>query len=87
MPRRWVFVTAVLFCLYVGSYLVLSREGFAYADRVRAKGFWFFEPRGTVVWRLSNYGCVYTYYPLIAIDCWLGTGRGPAAEPLMGLSK
>jgi hypothetical protein len=87
MRRPWVFVLVALCFLYIGSYLVLSRAGFAYADTVGAKGFWFFEPRDSDLWRVSNYGSVSTYYPLIAIDCWLGTGRPPAAEPLLGLSK
>ena len=38
-------------------------------------------------WRICNYGCMYLYMPLNAVDRWLGFGRGPASEPLVGLSR
>jgi hypothetical protein len=77
----------ILVVLYVNSYLVLSRRGFAEAHRWHMKGFYFFTPRNSDVWRYSNYGCVYLYYPLIMEDNILGTGMSPACEPLWGLSK
>jgi hypothetical protein len=73
--------------VYVGSYLVLSRRGFAEARQYHAKGFYFFTPRPTAGWRNSNYACVCVYYPLILVDNCLGTGDWPAAEPLWGLEK
>ena len=33
-----------------------------------------------------NYGCAYLFLPLNKFDCWLGTGRPPAAEPMWGMS-
>ncbi len=84
--RRWLLVLAILL-VYVGSYYVLSRRGFAIADRTGFKGLVFFEPRDSTVWRLTNYGCVLLYFPLIQIDVMLGTGRYPGREPLWGLSK
>lgn len=87
LRRRARIVLAAILLLYVGSYLVLSRHGFAQTDKLGAKGFWFFEPRDSGLWRLSNYGCVCIYFPLIVVDNCLGTGRWPAKEPLMGLSK
>ncbi|MCI0739393.1 MAG: hypothetical protein L0Y72_10140 [Gemmataceae bacterium] len=38
-------------------------------------------------WRLKNYGCVFLFRPINAVDRWLGFGRHPASEPLWGLSK
>src|SRR5437763_1083039 len=87
MSRRGVILVVALMLLYVGSYLALSRQGFAQADQWNAKGFYFFSPRDSALWRVSNYGCAGIYHPLIAVDNNLGTGRWPAKEPLMGLSK
>ena len=88
LRRRARIVLAAVLLLYVGSYLVLSRQGFAQSDRWGVRdSFWFFEPRDSGLWRLSNYGCVCFYLPLIAADNCLGTGRWPAGEPLLGLSK
>jgi hypothetical protein len=82
---RWALVLALL--CYVGSYLALSRVGFAWADQYGAKGFYFVEPRDTRLWRLENSTCVCVYCPLIIIDNWLGTGRWPGSEPLWGLDR
>jgi hypothetical protein len=82
-----MLLVLVLLVLYIGSYLALSRWAFAHPETTFATNFWFFEPRDSDLWRVSNYGCVYIYFPLIAIDNWLGTGKVPAAEPLWGLSK
>jgi hypothetical protein len=85
--RRWFAkrkVWLTLLCLllaYVTSYVVLSRRGIAFSQRVGCEGFWFFPPDGTNTWRLMNYGCVCFYYPLIVIDNWIGTGRPAACEP------
>ena len=87
--RRWLLLCAILL-VYVSSYYVLSRRGFARVDNVglaRSGGFYFFQPKDTASWRLANYGCVCLYYPLIKIDLMLGTGHVPASEPLWGLSK
>jgi hypothetical protein len=83
--RRWA-ILLVLLAAYIGSYLVLSRRGFAQADEWNAIGFYFFTPRETTTWRVCNYGCAKLYYPLIVIDNWLGIGRPVASEPLWHLS-
>lgn len=77
----------VLVVAYVGSYLVLSRRGFALTEALGGKGFYFFAPQDTTTWRVCNYGCVVLYYPLIMADEWLGTGKPVACEPLWRLSR
>jgi len=57
------------------------------ADQNDIKGFYFFKPHDSDLWRISNYGCVCFYFPLTRIDYGLGTGRWPGAEPMWGLSK
>jgi hypothetical protein len=65
---------ALLLSLYVGSYLALSRRGYAEADHFHMKGFYYCCQEDSDAWRLTNYG-------------WLGFGRQPASEPLWGLSR
>lgn len=77
----------MLLLLYVGSYLTVSRRGYAEADRWNCRGFYYFTPEDSEVWRYLNYGCMYLYAPLHNVDRWLGYGRCPACEPLWGLSK
>jgi hypothetical protein len=84
ISRRLVIVS--LLVLYFGSYLALSRRGYAEADRYKMKGFYYLTHEDSDAWRFKNYGCVYLFYPLNTIDRCLGTGRPPAAEPLWGLS-
>jgi len=92
-PRRrlyaqWVVVglLAVLLTVYISSYVVLSRRGFAQSDAWETEGFYFLTPENTDEWRFRNYPLVRVYYPLILIDNWIGTGRPIASEPLWGLS-
>jgi hypothetical protein len=80
-------VVALLFGVYLGSYLWLSRRGYAEADRYHLKGFYYFFPEDSDTWRYKNYGCVYLFWPLNVIDRSLGFGRHPGKEPLRGLSK
>jgi hypothetical protein len=87
LKRALAGVLVVLLAFYIGSYVVLSRRGFAEADAYAMKGFYFFPPENTDLWRQLNYGCVALYYPLIFIDEELGTGRSPAREPMWGLSR
>jgi hypothetical protein len=90
MPKRMrclLVLFALLFVLYVGSYYVLSRRGYAEADRYNMKGFYYVTPENTDSWRLRNYTCVDLFLPLNAVDRWLGFGRCPACEPLWGLSR
>jgi hypothetical protein len=85
LKRRWyrlaIIVLIALLVVYVGSYLVLSRRGFADADRWDAEGFYFLPPEDTNEWRFWNYTLVRVYYPLIVIDNGIGTGRPAASEP------
>jgi hypothetical protein len=85
-PHHLLFVLGMLLLLlYVGSYVVLSRRGYAEADRYGIKGFYCFFPEDSDTWRFKNYGCVYLFWPLNAVDRGVGLGRPPAAEPLKGL--
>jgi hypothetical protein len=78
---------ALLLLLYVGTYGVLSRRGYVKADQYNMKGFYYFFPEDSDAWRVTNYGCLYLFWPINAVDRWLGSGRYPASEPLWGLSK
>ena len=75
-------VICVVVATYISSYLVLSRRGFAQANRMRVEGFYFLTPRDTNTWRQWNYGLARFYAPLIALDNGIGTGRQVASEPL-----
>jgi hypothetical protein len=91
MRKKWkrllLWFGAILLLLYVGSYAVLSRRGYAEADQYGMKGFYYFFPENSDEWRWKNYGCVYLFWPINAVDRWLGLGRDPASEPLWGLSN
>jgi hypothetical protein len=82
----WLLIAAFSL-FYVGSYLVLSRRGFADADRTNTLGFYFFPPEDADARQHRNYACVYVYYPLIVVDQIAGTGRAPGKPPLFGLSR
>ena len=83
---RFGVVLLALFLVYVSSYLVLSRRGFAQADEWHAEGIYFLTPRDSPVWELCNYSLASIYYPLIFIDNALGTGRPVGQVPLRSLS-
>lgn len=85
--KRFLFVAAGLFGVYVTTYHSLSRRGYAGADRHNMIGFYFFFPEDSDAWRFKNYGCVILFWPLNALDRALGSGRPPASEPLWGLSR
>jgi hypothetical protein len=51
------------------------------------KGFYYVTPENTRSWRLRNHTCADLFFPLNAVDQWLGFGRFPAREPLWGLSR
>ncbi len=85
--RRFALtVFAFLLLAYVASYAVLSRRGFADAQRQDFDGFYFFPPEDTDRSRRTNFGCAYFYYPLIVIDNAIGTGRPISCEPLWNLN-
>ena len=75
LPARRAFRrVAVFLTIYVASYLVLSRVGFQWAEAAGLSGFYFVPPISRATW-LANFSCKLLYYPLIAVDCALGTGR------------
>lgn len=74
-----------LLVVYVSSYLVMSRRGFAEADAWQAEGFYFLTPRDSTTWRFGNYSLVAIYSPLILIDVAIGTGRPIAREPMWNI--
>jgi hypothetical protein len=81
-----LFLIAMMVVAYVGSYVVLSRRGFAEADEAGLLGFYFVPYEDTETWWPRNYTLVCIYYPLIFIDYQIGTGRLPGCEPLRSLS-
>ena len=83
--RLTMIVVIVLLVVYVGSYLVLSRRGFAQADAWNAQGFYFLPPEDTDEWRFYNTTLVWIYYPLVVVDNWIGTGRPVAHGPIWSL--
>ncbi len=46
-PRRYLLLLAVLFGVYLTSYLWLSRRGYAEADRWNLCGFYYLTPEPT----------------------------------------
>lgn len=85
--KRLVQALALLVVAYSGSYLLLSRRGYAEADRDNIHGFYYFAPVQSDTWRVTNYGCVYLFSPANWVDRSVGFGRPPAREPLWGLSR
>ena len=84
--KKWKIVLAVFFMCYLGSYIWLSRRGYAEADRYDSEGFYYLPPENSNAWRLRNRSCVYFYFPLNFVDRALGFGRYPANDPHMELS-
>ena len=76
---------AILLASYVGSYLVLSRRGYAEADEYHMIGFYYFLPENSDEWRSKERAFELFYWPLNEIDQAIGTGRPLGAEPLWGL--
>lgn len=86
--RRKLFAWClVLLVAYVATYVLLSRRGYAEADRIETEGFYYFTPEESRAWRWKNYGCVVLFYPLNLIDRGLGLGRVPGAEPMWRLTE
>src|SRR5262245_8411169 len=85
--KTLLIIFSLLFILYVGSYLFLSRRGMAQARSYRAPGFLFLSPENTDTWRFWNFGLYRFYYPLIFLDQKLGTGMPFAGEPLWDISR
>lgn len=73
---RTVFLSFLI--LYISSYLVLSRTGYADAQEYSMRGFFY---GGGIPQKRSDlkfhHLCRIIYAPLNSIDCKLGTGREP----------
>ncbi len=83
----WLFgIAAICLIAYVGSYLALSRRGYAESDRHQSEGFFYFTLENNDTWAFRHIVCVYMFWPLNQLDCALGTGRAPSSVPLMDLS-
>jgi hypothetical protein len=91
MAKKWnrfcLMFGVLLLLLYFGMYAMLSKRGYAEADRYNMKGFYYFFPENSDEWRWKNYGCVYLFWPINTLEQWLGSGRSPGCEPLWRLSK
>ena len=79
-------IVTVLLALYVGSYTVLSRRGYAEAKQYDFSGFYYLRPENTASWSRWNMLLRYLYMPLNELDCAIGTGMYPAADPLFEIS-
>lgn len=80
--RMLIVVVVFLFGAYLAVYLGLSRRGYDEADRSNMVGFYYFPPEESEAWRFQNEVCVWPFFPINAVDRWLGLGRHPATEPL-----
>lgn len=85
--RLIVVCGGILLLIYIGSYLALSRRGYAEADLCSFKGFYYLTPEDTDRWRTANYGLAILYWPVNRLDRLFGTGRSPAAEPMWRLDR
>ena len=85
--KRLLLILGVLLAAYVGSYLAVSRRGYAEADRWHVHGFYYVTPQDTNAWQYKNHAYVIFFAPANWVDRLLGTGRRPACPPLFGLSK
>ncbi len=85
-PRRTLLWCLVLLLAYVATYVLLSRRGYAEAERDEMEGFYYFTPEESRVWRWKNFACVVIFYPLNLVDRGLGWGRAPGSEPMWRLT-
>ena len=74
------FAIAPPLCAYVGSYYLLSRRGYAFADSVGSPGFWFVPPETKRDVKRNN-DLIRLYYPLVRLEELCGSRRGLAHEP------
>lgn len=85
--RHYVFLTLTI-AVYLASYVVLSRRGYAEADRYHSEGFFYSPLERSGAWQFKHYGCVILFWPLNQLDQLIGTGRPPQLSvPLMDLSR
>lgn len=85
--RKKIVIPAVLcVVIYVASYVMLSRRGYAEMEQNNFAGFYYIPAADTDMSRLENRVCACLFSPLNLIDQMLGCGRPPASEPLWNLS-
>ena len=85
--RRRLFLICLLATVvgYGISYLVLTRQAFARSDARNIHGFYFYDiSRREDLWIHQVLRVV--YWPLIEVDCLLGTGRPAGSDPTYDLS-
>jgi hypothetical protein len=86
MPRYKLRTLLILLAIgppmlaYVGSYAVLSRRGYAFADSVGSPGFWFVPPNTQRDVKKNN-EYITLYWPLVRLEQFFGSKRGLAHEP------
>lgn len=85
--KKWRLAFALLVVAYVGSYVWISRHGYAEADRYNIQGFYYIFPNMSETWWQKNVVCISIFSPLNHVDQFIGYGRPPASPPLIGFSK
>jgi hypothetical protein len=60
---------------------VLSRRAYAESDKYGIKGFYFVK-YDTLEKKTTNERYNRLFYPLVQLELLLGTGRGPATDPI-----
>ena len=86
MPRYSLRTLLILLAIgppliaYVGPYYVLSRRGYAFADSVGAKAFWFVPPNTQRDVKKNN-DYIRLYWPLVCLEQFVGSRRFLAHEP------
>ncbi len=85
--RRLILVIVLFGLLYVGTYLGLSRRGYAEAKRYGMKRFCYLPTKDSHWGEIGNVWCMVAFKPLNAVDCWLGYGITAGYPPLWSLSK
>jgi hypothetical protein len=83
--QRSVVLSALALAVYVGAYVILSRVGYAAADKDGTEGFYYCTLEGSSACRFAHLGCRWVFWPLNAVDQCLGLGRPPASLPLESL--
>jgi hypothetical protein len=87
-------ILIVVLMMYVSSYCVLSRRGYEEARRFDMDGVYYLSsenlndlpPQEAIDrWTLLNGYCRVIYWPLNAIDCFIGLGIAPASDPMWGM--
>ena len=65
-------IAGLVLALYAGSYVGLSRRGYAEADEYKLDGFTYFCREDSEAWEFRNYSCVTLYWPANLFDRCIG---------------